>query len=191
MGQEILSQDQIDGLGEKIRLYSQLFPTLPIKGEVWEALVADVLKAPWNPNNHNPNQDMVTQIQFMERPSLKSGTIDQNWLTISSHRTTKYETLREKIEFFKTRQHDSYLCLSRPKNTVSIHSYSLIHFPKTVVTWDDINWVEKYKSDGKHIGYEGSNSNGTIRTRIVFSMSHQLWIDLDISLINILSTYDF
>lgn len=186
----MLTQTQIEKLGLLIEQHAKLYPKLPVKAEQFESLFSVATESKWDPNNHNPNEDMITEIKGMLKPSLKSGTIEKNTLTISSHRTTKHKTLQDKIEFLKSRSYDSYVCLARPNNDEP-HHYNLIYFNKNVINYDSLNWVDTYSKEGSHSGWFGKNSDETIKVKIVKSMSHQVWITIDLDKTTILQEYDF
>lgn len=187
----ILTTNQLDELGVLIKQHSELYPMLPVKAEQFESLFSVVTKSKWEPNNHGTNEDMITEIRGMEKPSLKSGTIENNVLKISSHRTTKFKTLQDKIEFLKSRTYDSYVCLARP-NSDKPHYYKLIYFNKNIINYDSLNWVDTYdKKNGSHSGWFGRDNDCTITVKIVKSMSHQVWVTIDLNKTTILQEYDF
>lgn len=186
----MISKDKLDKLGELIQQHVLLYPKLSVKAEQFESLFSVITESEWLPNNHNPNEDMITEIKGIEKPSLKSGSIKDNTLVISSHRTTKYKTLQDKIDFLKTRTYDSYICLARP-NKDHPHEYNLIYINKNVIDYDSLEWVDTYSKDGSHSGWIGKDEEGTISVSIIKSMSHQVWIKVDLSKVQILRKYDF
>jgi len=191
MDKSVIPENALDLIGDKIGKHVELYHNIPIKAEYFESIVSTSLGCDWKPMNHNPNQDLETMITNMMKPSLKSGVIHNGVLTFSSHRTTEHPTLDDKIEFLNSREYDSYLCLTREKNSTKTHKYQLVYFPKQVIDWNSIEWIDTYNKKGKHTGYHGKNSDGSIRTKIVFSMSHQVWIDIDMNLTTILREYEY
>jgi hypothetical protein len=55
--------------------------------------------------------------------------------------------------------------------------------------YSELNWEPiigiKARSKGKQIGWKGEGLDGKLNVKIMFSMSNQLWIDVDMSLITI------
>tara|TARA_B110000503_G_C6972079_1_gene339619 strand:+ start:61 stop:627 length:567 start_codon:yes stop_codon:yes gene_type:complete len=186
----MISENKLDKLGKLIQSHIELYPKISVKAEQFESLFSVVTESDWNPNNHNPNEDMITEIKGIQKPSLKSGVIKNNILEISSHRTTTYKTLQDKIEFLKSRDYDSYICLARP-NKDQQHNYNLIYFNKNVINYDSLNWVDTYGKNGSHSGWCGKNKDDTITVKIIKSMSDQVWIRLNINKVKILRKYDF
>lgn len=186
----MISEDILDKIGDLIKQHVELYPKLPVKAEQFESIVSKATGSYWVPNNHNSNEDMITEIKGIEKPSLKSGVIKDNILKFSSHRTTKHKTLQDKINFLTTRTYDSYLCLSR-SNKDQPHNYTLIYFDKNVINYNSLKWVDTYNKGGSHIGWVGKNEDSTIRISIIKSMSHQVWVEIDISKVKILEKYDF
>jgi len=191
MNTEILSEDDLDLIGDKISGHANLYHNIPIKAEYWESIVSSTLGVDWTPNNHNTNRDLVTPIQNMSKPSLKSGIIKKGFLIISSHRTTEHKTLDDKIQFLKSRDLDSYLCLSRTFKGKITHKYKLIYFNKNIIDWDSFLWVDTYNKKGEHSGYLGTNPTKTIIIKIHLSMSHQVWVEIDMNLVTILREYEY
>lgn len=186
-----IPENVLDLIGDKIYRHAKLYYNIPIKAEYFESIVSTSLECDWKPMNHNPNQDMETQIPNMLRPSLKAGVVKNGFLHFSSHRTTEHQTLQDKIDFLNSREYDSYLCLTRDKESNKIHKYKLVYFPKHLIDWNSIQWIDTYSKKGKHSGYHGTNPDGTVRAKIVFSMSHQVWIDIDMNLTTILKEYEY
>jgi hypothetical protein len=185
----MLIYSQIKKLEDLIRLHSQLYPKLPVKAEQFESLFSSAIGSEWTPNNHNPNEDMITEVHSMTRPSLKSGVIKDGYLTISSHRTTSHKTLQEKLDFLNSRTYDSYVCLSRTDEE-KIHKYQLLYFPKNIINFNSLSWVDTYNKKGEKSGWVGIDQDKLIEVKIIKSMSHQVWIKIDINLITVLAKYD-
>jgi hypothetical protein len=143
----MITKTQITKLGNLIYEHSKLYPKISVKAEQFESLFSNAISSDWTPNNHNTNEDMITEIDGMKTPSLKSGVIKNRFLTISSHRTTTYKTLENKLDFLKNRTYDSYICLSRPDKQ-KVHKYQLLYFSKSLINFDLLNWVDTYNKKG-------------------------------------------
>ena len=185
----MITINQLNKFEELLSQHQQLYPSLPVKAEQFESLFAQITSADWSPNNHNVGEDMVTNIVGMKKPSLKSGVIKDGYLNISSHRTSKFKTLREKIDFLKTREYDSYVCLSRPDKNKA-HKYKLIYFEKNIIDYDSLSWVDTYNKNGIHSGWCGESKDKKIKVNIIKSMSHQVWVSLSIDKIKVLREYE-
>jgi hypothetical protein len=185
----MINETSLDNLDQGIRGHIQLYPKLSVKAEQFESLFAGAIGSDgWIPYNHNPGSDMDTEHVGMMKPSLKSGILHNGFLTISSHRTTKYKTLEEKIIFLRSVDNDSYVCLARPKE--SLHNYKLIYFPKSVIDYTTLEWENIFNKKGEFSSWYGYNEDSTIKVKIVKSMSDQVWIDIHESLITILKEFN-
>jgi hypothetical protein len=185
----MLSEATIEKLSQGITNHIHLYPDLSVKAEQFESLFASATNSTWNPYNHNPGGDMVTNIEGINNPSLKSGVLSDGCLTISSHRTTKFKRLEDKINFLNNVDCDSYICLARPPK--KIHTYRLIYFPKSIINYSSMVWTETSNKKGEFTGWEGWNENRTIRVRIVKSMSDQVWIDIHESLFTVIREFNY
>lgn len=185
----MLNQNSLERLSQGIINHIKLYPDLSVKAENFESLFASATNSVWYPYNHNPGSDMVTNLEGINNPSLKSGVLSKGFLKISSHRTTKFKKLQDKINFLNNVDCDSYICLARPQKKT--HNYRLIYFPKSVIDYSSLKWTETYKKNGEFTGWEGRNENNTIIVRIVSSMSDQVWIDIHESLFTILKNYNY
>jgi len=185
----MISKDKLNKFGELLQQHKTLYPELSLKAEQFEALFAIATNADWKPYNHNPGSDMSTTLEGMLKPSLKSGIMKNEYLTISSHRTTKYKTLEDKLNFLSNTDYDSYICLARPDNKV--HNYKLVYFPKSLINFNNLVWEETKTKKGEFNGWYATNENQTIKVSIVKSMSHQVWIDIHKSLITIIESYNY
>jgi hypothetical protein len=184
-----LTNDEIDSLVFWASKHAEVYPDIALSGIHWESILNRVKPDPnWVPNNHSEEGDL-------HEHSLKSGTIDNSFLTFSSHRTTKYETLQDKLDYLKSKKYKGYLCLSREKKSEKIHSYKLIHIPREKIDFDSLTWENIYgkrgKKKGKLVGYRGKNLDNTIVVKIQFSMSDQVWIDIDMNSVTIIREFDF
>lgn len=186
----MIDKKKLDYFGELVTKHIDLYPKLSLKAEQFESLFSKAIKGEWNPYNHNTSEDMITEIKGLKKPSLKSGQIEKGFLKISSHRTTKYKTLEDKINFLKTREYDSFICLSR-SNKKKPHYYKLIYFDKNIIDYDSLKWEVSYNKKGKQKGWFAKNNDSTIIVEIIKSMSDQVWIQIDLNKVKILREYDF
>lgn len=109
----MIQEHILENFGKLIEEHIKLYPLLSVKAEQFESLFPSPTKSDWTPYNHNPGSDMNTTLEGLRKPSLKSGIIKNGFLTISSHRTTKYDTLEKKIKFLCNTDYDSYICLGK------------------------------------------------------------------------------
>lgn len=181
------SKKKLEQLSREIKnsliKHHQLY-CLPVKGELWENVLANCLKsidAPndWRPDfNHAPGLDMTLE-ENSERISCKSGSIVKEDLEFSGSRMTKHLTLEDKLTFMSDKKEDTYMLLSRNNKswTDGDRKYYFIAFPSSLLNYNDLNWSDTvgtrgaYK--GKVNGHLGTSSH--ISAKIQFSMSHQLW----------------
>ena len=179
----------LEKFGKCIEQHIELYPKLSVKAEQFESLFAQSTNSNWTPYNHNPGCDMETNYDGLKKPSLKSGIIKDDYLKISSHRTTKFKTLDEKINFLNNTDYDSYVCLARPDG--KIHNYVLIHFSKSIINFKDLIWSENFDKKGNNKGWSAVNQNNTIKISIIKSMSDQVWIEIHKSLLNFIKEFNY
>ena len=157
------------------------------KAEYWEELCSKALiragfGSDWKPDfNHVTGEDQRTSTGV--RISNKGGKLKDDVLTISGSRLTKHKTLEEKVAFI-SEQHDDYVfCLATDDDWDSAKPiYYFVVIDSKSLAYDKGEWVETFakqgKSKGKHNGWK-TTSNLGFSSRIVMSMSHQLWTDID------------
>ena len=157
---------------------------MPVKGELWENVLANCLKSvgianDWRPDfNHIQGLDMTLEGDS-ERISCKSGSILNGDLEFSGSRMTKHLTLEDKLVFMMDKKEDTYMLLSRNNKLWASgqKKYYFIAFPSSLLDYADLEWSDTtgtrgaYK--GKINGHIGTSSQ--ITAKIQFSMSHQLW----------------
>lgn len=185
----MIQKEALNRLGENIQKHISLYPKLSVKAEQFESLFACATGSDWKPYNHNPGSDMNTTIDKIRTPSLKSGVLKKGYLVISSHRTTKYRDLQEKINFLCSTDYDSYICLARPNNKV--HDYKLVYFTKSLIDFRNLNWSVTQDKKRNPSGWSACNNDGTIKVNIHKSMSDQVWIEIHESLITIIEQYQY
>ena len=171
----------------EIELYSGIC-RFPIKGELWEELTVNALEkigidTDWDPGSHSPGADIMLST-LNEGISSKSGKITRTKrtgkqeLSISSYRTTRIKTLKEKINFFdgEGKNFESYMVLSREedeKEKRRIYRALLIDAKK--VNAGSVEWIEQ------KTGWQGEDRKSGIKMKIQKSMSDQFWIYLDLN----------
>ena len=133
----------------------------------------------WDAGGHGPGKDIeIPELQLGF--SVKSGKENSKKLTISSFRTTRFQTLKEKLDYFdnggKNFTHyfvlsrfEKKVCKSRPIGS-TIYTARLI--PADVVVAGDKDWQETTS------GWASSTVNG-VRLRIQKKMSDQFWFDIE------------
>lgn len=188
--EKIFTEQIKQSFEDKIKKHHELYPIpLYIRAEYWEYIVSSVFKVPnWIANNHNPNEDMNTEHNGMEKPSLKSGVIKQDIINFSSHRMSQYNTLDEMIEFLDNRTYDSFLFLARDEKIEN--KYLICYMPSKLWKYSEFNWkpiigIQK-RTKGKQMGWNGVSQDGNVSVNIRFSMSNQLWLDVNRNLLTII-----
>ena len=157
------------------------------KAEYWEELCSKALiragfGSDWKPDfNHVTGEDQRTSTGV--RISNKGGKISNDKLTISGSRLTKHKTIEDKIAFI-SQQHDDYIfCLATDADWSPSHPvYYFIVIDSRSLDYSQGEWVKSYakqgSSKGKHNGWK-TTANLGFSSKIVMSMSHQLWTDID------------
>ena len=181
-------------LQSEIEAYSGIC-RFPIKGELWEELTVNALEnigvdTDWDPGSHSPGADIWLST-INKGISSKSGkityakTIGRRELSISSYRTTRMKTLKEKIDFFdgEGKNFESYMVLAREEDEEGekrIYRVLLIDAKK--VNAGDVRWRKNINRKSKKMtGWEGESEKSGIKMKIQKSMSDQFWIYLDLN----------
>ena len=157
--------------------------TVPIRGEIWENLLVRSLakqssNIEWDCGSHRVGTDIVFNGTNI---SCKSGQISGKKdprLVISSHRTTSYSILEEKLKYLSEGHEDIFFCLNYKEDIFmnqKIHKYRLFVFESKDVDYNELSW-EVTKS-----GWEG---NGKFIAKIKKTMSDQLWLRFPLSMVN-------
>ena len=180
----------VEPLKDLLRKHHELYSG-QCKAECWEELCSKALikagyGSDWKPDfNHKSGLDQT--IDSGARISNKGGSLKGNILTISGSRLGKHKTLQDKIDFISLQHEDYIFCLATNKNTFDYKSpvYHLIIINSKDLNYKSAKWIETLAQKGKSIG----QCNGWITTltkgfvaKIVKSMSHQLWVDIESSL---------
>ena len=145
---------------------------LTLENLIKKALVKSNLNPDWNPGSHAPGADIFLPEQNIGF-SVKSGRLNSKTLTISSFRTTKYNTLQEKLDYFDGdgKNFSSYLVLARNDSDVSRY-YRAIMIPAELVEAASLQWEEM------STGWK-SEKRGGVQMKIVKKMSDQFWFTID------------
>jgi hypothetical protein len=158
------------------------FSKFPLKGELWEERLSYAFDDAGISNNWVPDGNHKAGVDFSlnKHPfsySCKSAVLKDGILTISSYRTTKYKTLKEKLDY-----HDSidakpfthYAILVRDMDN---KQQICIFIDKDYVNAKPLSWDESIairgKNKGKVNGWQGSNN--LMHMKIQKSMSDQFW----------------
>jgi len=160
----------------------------PVKGEVFENIIAETLDfmgVPhiWNPGSHKPGSD----IEIVGEPfsfSVKSagitgGVRKPHKMSISSHRLTSHKTLQEKLAFIDGagKDYTHYVVLAREdkmkKEVLIKRNYTLLVMPSGVFSVYALTWQKNGKS---WLTKEKWNDEMGYSMKIENSMSDQFWI---------------
>ena len=183
----LLDKKKLEQLSGEIKgsllRHHQLY-CLPVKGELWENVLANCLKSvgvpnDWRPDfNHIQGLDMTLD-QGSERISCKSGSIVKENLEFSGSRMTKHLTLKEKLSFMSDKKEDVYMLLSRNNKlwAAGERKYYFIAFPSSLLNYSDLSWSDTIGTRGAYKGKVNGHlgTSAQISAKIQFSMSHQLW----------------
>lgn len=170
-------------IGRRINLHHELYD-FKIDSLAWENILhKSLLKAgfnsEWITGSHSEGVDIyVDDIRI----SCKGGTVSGKRnprLKISSHRTTRFKTLQEKLEFISEEHEDVIWSLVQmSKNLYRLHIFEKPNFK-------EFEWKE-IKS-----GWSAIHENGN-KASISRSMSDQLWFDINYeNFIKNIEYYDF
>lgn len=164
---------------DKINRYHEMFE-LPLIAEQWEEVLHRSILAigqptTWTPNrSHTVGEDMRLINIPNSRISCKSGVLNKNCVKFSGSRSTRFQTLDEKIEHFSANHDDYYFLLSKHQNFD--HTYKLLVFPSALCRVNQLTWTES--ASGK-----AWNGVGPFVATISQAMSGQLWTTLPLDLI--------
>ena len=146
-----------DELTLALAIHHELYE-LPCKGEYLEELVCQSSKAvgltsDWEPNSsHQIGKDQsINGINI----SNKSGEFrvkrnGQKVLKITGSRTSKYETIKEKLDFLSDKVYDYTICCARNKSDWKKGNkvYHLIVLPHINYNSDNFIWKQQTLKDG-------------------------------------------
>lgn len=172
-----------------IKQYHELF-TIPLKAEYWEDLFNKSInddKDHTDGFSHSAGADVVQEEDDVEY-QCKSGTIiktkNKHVLQWSGNRTTTQKTLKDKIAHISNMKYDYFVFLARNDKEDwdnGIKKYYLIKLNARLIKYDRLDWGDKLgqrgTNTGEVVGYEAANK--WLRASITFSMSDQLWTEVD------------
>lgn len=171
-----------ENIEEKLIFWHSNF-SFPLKAEMLEEILARILYEKmginilWKGGSHSPGADII--IIDGESFSVKSGKETNNNIKISSSRTTSYETIKEKINFYKEVENtfSHYFLLSKKENSLKTFiEYTPYIIPKERIKIESLNFLPK------SFGWEAESYGYSFK--IKRSMSDQIWIDIKKDFIN-------
>ena len=165
----------------------------PVKAELWEDIWDQCINpngSNWIGGGHQSGADTMNETSNISYQN-KSGQIDDGYVKITSHRTKKYPSLEEKLDFISQDHCDKYVLLSRDESEwkKGIKSYYLMIFDSNLLDFRSLEWSEHIlktgKNKGKHNGgYIGKGDSGKFSARIDGpGSSNQLHITINIDYI--------
>jgi hypothetical protein len=179
-----MNDEVIGRIKEKLDTFHSLFKSCRLKAEYWEEVLFQALtesgyeNVNWEAHSHKIGEDLNID---NDRISCKSGKIvnkrflRKKCLEISSHRTTTYKTLEEKLDFLSVKLVDTYFCLVNPNpRDKSNLSYHLYIFDAKIIDVNKLRWT-KVPSGWTGVGY--------FMAKIVKKMSDQLWLSIPLELL--------
>lgn len=162
---------------------------IPINADRWEEFIYMTLRdmgekykgglPRWDIGSHSPGADIWIDKFAI---SAKSGTIKNNFLTVSSNRLTRFGDLKEMLKYIdgSGKNFDFYLCCSRTKTKKEL-KYEVFITNSNIFKASLLNWEETFlKGTGKSSGWMGTNKIG-LTLHIRKKMSNQLWISIPLS----------
>lgn len=183
----------ISQLRDKLKLHHSLYRT-PIKDvyleDIWDQCI-NPNGSNWKPCGHQSGADTKLENQEVsESYQNKSGQLLKNktQVKISSHRTSKYKTLEDKVNFISEKHCDKYVLLSRDEKEWDKGNriYYLMIFDSALFDFKSLTWTAKTITRGEKKGQEngsfvGTKENGRFSAEIQSaSTSNQLWVTADI-----------
>ena len=183
----------ISQLRDKLKLHHSLYRT-PIKDvyleDIWDQCI-NPNGSNWKPCGHQSGADTKLENQEVsESYQNKSGQLLKNktQVKISSHRTSKYKTLEDKVNFISEKHCDKYVLLSRDEKEweKGRRIYYLMIFDSALFDFKSLTWTAKTITRGQNKGQEngsfvGTKENGRFSAEIQSaSTSNQLWVTADI-----------
>lgn len=168
--------------------YSLVFGTkitdLTLETLIYKALQRCKLSPVWDSGGHGPGMD-ISFLNDEYRLSVKSAKETANRLTISSFRTTTYDTLQEKLDYFdgSGKNFNYYFVLSRiekkacKSRPIGNRKYIARMIPADLVVAGNKQWYET------NSGWACEKTDG-VTMRIQKKMSDQFWFDIDKDIID-------
>jgi len=173
-------------LATKLIEFKAKISRMPIRAENWEEVIYAVLlymeyEVTWEPTSHTKGVDLEIKINGeILKISAKGGKITDNQeLTLSSYRLTRFGTLPKMLEFLNKNatELDVYLICAREEKQDSVKYHIFRTLPNALVpekalnpnNWEESDQGWKLKAD---VGFEAS---------IVKKMSNQLWYSIPLN----------
>ncbi len=165
----------------------------PVKAELWEDIWDQCINpsgSNWVGGGHQSGADTLDETSKVSYQN-KSGQIENGIVKITSHRTKKYPSFEEKLNFISQNHCDKYVLLSRDESEWKngIKSYYLMIFDSSQLDFRSLEWskhiLKTGKKKGEHNGgYIGKGDAGKFSARIDGpGSSNQLHISIDIDYI--------
>ncbi len=176
-------------LGKEIILYS-FINQIPITSLAWEERVYNALiysdvdnkDIIWIPGSHKSGKDIDVYNKYAF--SCKSMVAYRGIASLSSFRTTSFNTLEDKINFIdnKGKNFTHYLIIARTytKNYLKYIAYMIDanYILASKYEWEE-TFGKKKKNLGKFTGWQTTQYTDGIKLKIIRSMSDQFWIYMD------------
>jgi len=167
---------------EQIKAWNS-FSRLSLTGLLWEERLSVALKNKgfindWSPEiNHRPGKDWgLTEYPYSF--SCKGAVIEKDGrLKISSYRTGKQKTLKEKLDYHeapKQKNFSHYGLIIKKKRDPSLQMAAFID--KSCINAKNLKWTKRLDKNKKTV-WEGHSPH--IQMKIEPSMSDQFWYWLD------------
>jgi hypothetical protein len=171
-------------LGRMVKGY-HLINNSPIKEAIWEGVLSSSLASvgiehSWNTGSHNSGKDIT--FKDNKAVSCKSCKIQKGSVDISSYRMTKCKCINDfihEIDIVRA-NFDAYAIIAREEKKDS-YTYSIYSIPSSKVKAGNLQWSVKHNAKG-NISKWYSNTVDGVSMTITPSMSNQLWIKLDMSI---------
>ena len=172
-------------LQRRVKMYHQLF-SLPLIAELWEETLHRSFQeigqeTTWKPTrSHAVGEDLRLDGVEQSRISCKSGqfikdkSLQKLGVKFNGGRSTRHESLENKLAHFNQSHDDYYFLLAKPK--LFNKSYKLLVFKSEICKVDKLTW--KISDSGKTW-----NGTGEFKALIGKSMSAQLWTTLPLDMI--------
>lgn len=159
-----------DDLKESILDYYKTF-SFPLKAEMLENVICNCLYEKnidfkWNCGSHSSGCDILLPNTNL---AVKSAIQNNNFITISANRTTKYKTIEDKLNFLKiVNSNLTYFVLLR-KEEKNIINNSILVFKSNLLKINEFSFI-KSKND-----LLAQSKDNNVFCKIVASMSDQVW----------------
>lgn len=196
-----ITQQLLTEIKQRIERHHNLYTNLTVKDKYWEYILAESYRTigytvNYGVNSHVSGKDLTVKNLFNDNRnvniSCKAGKVSYSkrlkkiiHLVISSFRTTKYDTLEEKLNFIDSGHEDVVISLSSSLfDKEKKYILTVLVPPK----FKNFNWYDKISKKGKFQGYETKSNN--FLAKILKKCSYQLWYKIDYNSEYILETYE-